>query len=420
MEPARVRYLFLDLNSYFASVEQQENPELMGKPVAVVPTMTDRTCAIAASYEAKAFGIKTGTRIYEAKKMCPNLVVVPARHDIYVDYHHDIIEEVERHVPIETVHSVDEVSCRLIGDECKVENAIRLAKNIKAGIAKNIGPALGCSIGLSVNSYLAKLATELEKPDGLQVVHLHELPARISHMKLSQLPWIGRRMEQRLHEAGIFDADTLWDLQAGRLRQIWNSVMGQRFWYMLHGVQVPPIVTKKSAVSHSHVLAPALRNPAMAHLVARRLMVKAAARLRRMNYWASSAGVSVRFVSGGRWKDNQAIPSTQDSFTMVRAIDDLWQGINKNHGGQFIHQVSVFLGQLSKESRHCGDLFAGLLEEHDDTHHKRISLSRSLDHINKRYGRDTVTLGIQPPIKVAYVGAKIAFARIPEREEFCE
>ena len=92
-EEARVQYLFLDMNSYFASVEQQENPSLLGRPVAVVPILTEKTCAIAASYEAKAFGIKTGTMIYEAKKLCPDLIIVPARHDVYVEYHHAIMEE---------------------------------------------------------------------------------------------------------------------------------------------------------------------------------------------------------------------------------------------------------------------------------------------------------------------------------------
>jgi DNA polymerase-4 len=105
-----LKWLFMDLNSYFASVEQQERPELRGKPVAVVPMMTDSTCAIAASYEAKAYGIKTGTPIYEAKQMCPGLRCVLARHDLYVDYHHRILEEVVKHTPINKVWSIDELS----------------------------------------------------------------------------------------------------------------------------------------------------------------------------------------------------------------------------------------------------------------------------------------------------------------------
>jgi hypothetical protein len=95
-----VRWLFLDLNSYFASVEQELQPHLRGKPVAVVPLMADTTSCIAASYEAKAFGVKTGVKVGDAKRMCPGLQLVEARHKEYVDYHHRIIEAVERCVPV--------------------------------------------------------------------------------------------------------------------------------------------------------------------------------------------------------------------------------------------------------------------------------------------------------------------------------
>src|SRR5579871_2157339 len=94
--PFAYRWLYIDFNSYFASVEQQLQPRLRGKPVAVVPVATDSTCAIAASYEAKAYGVKTGTPIYEAKKMCPGLICVLAQHERYVDYHHRILDEVNQ------------------------------------------------------------------------------------------------------------------------------------------------------------------------------------------------------------------------------------------------------------------------------------------------------------------------------------
>jgi len=416
----KLQYLFLDLNSYFASIEQQENPAYRGRPVAVVPMLTEKTCAIAASYEAKAFGIKTGTMIYEAKKLCPELIIVQARHDVYVNYHHTIMEELERHLPIETIHSVDEAACRLIGDECLPENALRLAREIKAGITKNIGPAVRCSIGLSCNTYLAKLGTELQKPDGLVIVCPEELPERISHMKLTDLPWIAKGIERRLLACGIKDIEGLWKLSPGRMRQIWGSVNGQRFWYMLHGSQVPPIAIKKRMVGHSNVLAPELRKPYLAHLVTRRLMVKAASRMRRMGYWASEVSVSVRFVSGGGWKQSTATPSTQDTFTMIRAVDALWRRMQKPFDPQHIKQVSVVLSRLTNEPDLCPDLFNQLPTHEEAAHIKRISLSRALDGLNKRYGRDTVTYGVQPQMRGEYVGAKIAFTRIPEPEEFYE
>src|SRR5271169_855596 len=112
-----LRWLYVDFNSYFASVEQQLRPELRGKPIAVVPVETDSTCAIAASYEAKAFGVKTGTPIYEAKRLCPALTCVLARHERYVEFHRRLIDEIERHIPVTAVCSIDEVACRLMDNE---------------------------------------------------------------------------------------------------------------------------------------------------------------------------------------------------------------------------------------------------------------------------------------------------------------
>ena len=188
-----LKYLFLDLNSYFASVEQQENPALQGKPVAVVPMMTDATCAIAASYEAKAYGVKTGTKIYEAKQLCPNLQCVLARHDKYVDYHHAIRDAAEKILPINKIWSIDEFDCVLMGREQETENAIGLALKMKEQIAKDVGPYIKASIGLAPNSFLAKVGTELQKPNGLVV--LDDLPGPLFDLKLTDLPGIGANIK---------------------------------------------------------------------------------------------------------------------------------------------------------------------------------------------------------------------------------
>src|ERR1035438_7216933 len=127
-----LNWLFVDLNSYFASVEQQVRPELRGKPVGIVPMMADTTCCIAASYEAKAFGVRTGTIVADAKRMCPEIVLVEGRHEIYTEYHHRVVEAVESCVPVTAVCSIDEMACRLIGRERPLLNAINLGLRVKA------------------------------------------------------------------------------------------------------------------------------------------------------------------------------------------------------------------------------------------------------------------------------------------------
>ena len=180
MKVGDYKWLFLDLNSYFASVEVQERPELRGKPVAIVPMPTDYTVAIAANYAAKAYGVKTGTPILEAKRLCPDLCCVLARHDLYVRYHHRILAEVIKHIPINKVCSIDELSSRLPPRQQNRIEAEAVARRIKEGLRKHLGEAITCSIGIAPNSFLAKVATDMQKPDGLVVLESTTLPTGCS------------------------------------------------------------------------------------------------------------------------------------------------------------------------------------------------------------------------------------------------
>src|SRR5215472_7587872 len=153
LRPPTVNWLFVDLNSYFASVEQQDRPELRGKPVRVVPMLADTTCCIAASYEAKAFGVRTGTIVADARRMCPDIVLVEGRHELYVEYHHRVVEAVESCLPVTTVCSIDEMACRLMGRERPLLAAMDLARKVKARIRDRVGDCLRSSVGLATNRY---------------------------------------------------------------------------------------------------------------------------------------------------------------------------------------------------------------------------------------------------------------------------
>src|SRR5215471_2964011 len=173
----QVDWLFLDMNSYFASVEQEVQPQLRGKPTAVVTVDADSTVCIAASYEAKAFGVSTGTPLGEARKKCPTLNVVVARHELYIAYHEKIKAAVEDNcLHISKVVSVDEMECRLMGRERQPAIAQALARKVKQAI-RSVGETLRCSVGLAPNRFLAKVASNLQKPDGLVAI----LPSQLPH-----------------------------------------------------------------------------------------------------------------------------------------------------------------------------------------------------------------------------------------------
>src|SRR5215475_1385579 len=140
----RVGWLFLDLNSYLASVEQQDRAELRGRPVGVVAVNTDSTCCLAASYEAKAYGVKTGTGVKDAKALCPHITLVEARPKLYVEYQQKIIQAMEEHLPVHKAFSVDEMACHLMGRERFLPNATTLAYRMKQSI-RGLGVTLRCS-----------------------------------------------------------------------------------------------------------------------------------------------------------------------------------------------------------------------------------------------------------------------------------
>ena len=137
-----VRWLYLDMNSFFASVEQEMNPSLRGKPIAVVPLLADTTCCIAVSYEGKAFGVKTGTKVGEAKKLCPGIQLIEGNHENYIRYHNRIVTAVESCIPVEAVCSIDEIACRLSGSQQNVQVASAMADKIKDTIKTQVGSSL--------------------------------------------------------------------------------------------------------------------------------------------------------------------------------------------------------------------------------------------------------------------------------------
>jgi len=461
-----VSWLLLDLNSYFASVEQQIDKRLRGRPVAVVPMMTDGTCAIAASYEAKAFGVTTGTKIYDAKRMCPGLICVLAKHDVYVDYHHKILAEMVKHTPINKIWSIDEMNSRLTEKHRSVEAATALAQRIKQGLYDNVGECIKCSVGIATNSYLAKTASDMMKPDGLTILEGRSLPGKLLEMDLTDLCGIGPNMEARINRAGIWTVRQLWDTTPKQLRNLWGSVEGEKFWYKLHGYDIPdPVEGDKVVIGHSRVLDMDCRKPDAAADVARRLTTKACQRLRRYNLFATSFSLSVRTKDGRRWHFEAPVNPSSDSMTFVRLTHQFWQQmVHDLHNPHEIKKVSMSLGGLRTDAQTTGDLFEYkpavpikampavtkaepflsvipkdacfeapakkdrkiLPLPRDDRQFRanmrarNNALSAAMDKIAHDFGPHALHFGNQPQTQAGFVGTKIAFSRVPDVEEFRE
>jgi DNA polymerase-4 len=419
-QPEQVNWLFLDMNSYFASVEQEVRPELRGKPTAVVTVDVDSTVCIAASYEAKKFGVSTGTQLGEAKKLCLELQVVVARHDLYVEYHEKIKKAVEDNcLHISRIVSVDEMECRLLGRERQLENAQALARKVKQTI-RGVGETLRCSVGLAPNRFLAKVASNMKKPDGLVTLTQSQLPEVLFSLKPRDLPGIGERMEQRLHKLGIRTMEQLWQLDMDQMTQLWGGVLGTRMWLKLRGRDFDERESQTSSISHQHVLPPELRTREGAAAVGKKLLHKAAVRLRQAKLWTSGMVIYVMFskdkseednpngywLHHGRpvWEASLRFPSCQDTMTLVNVFQDAWKQC-PDHRPVL---VSVALVDLVPEDKRNLTLFDEMYGGW-----KFDRLAQVMDQINAKYGSTALYLGGIHDVRQA-APPRIAFKSIPD------
>lgn len=409
--PGPLRWLLMDMNSFFASIAQYDNPEWRGRPVAVVPMMTDSTCAIAASYEAKAYGIKTGTPVWEARAKCPHLIMTTAHHQRYVEVHEEVAEVIENIIPVHSRGSIDEFACQLMNNENSPQRAREIAMQIKSALHERFSGIIKGSIGIAPNRWLAKVCSDIQKPDGLVMVEAKDLPGPLLKLKLKDMAGIGENMNARLQLAGVHSVQQMWDAAPKHLRKIWGNVEGEKFWYRLHGYpMIENDAHDKRMLGHSRVLDPKLRAPAPARLVARRLLCKAATRLRRYELTTAMLSLSVRDTQRGHWGNARRITRTDDSFILLREMGILWQAMLRQLRPADIKKINVNFSDLAAPAA-ARDLWE------NQTSQRRARVLPSLDALNRKWGRDTVTIGFLPPDTVE---TKIAFARIPEKEEFWE
>ena len=430
-QPDRFRFLHIDLNSFFASVEQQIHPEYRGKPLAVVPTMADTTCCIAASYEAKALGIKTGTQVGEAKKICPNIILVAGDHADYAKYSHEITKAVELACPVSHNPSIDEMVCELIGREQEPPRARQIALNIKQSIYKNVGVALRCSIGMAPNRYLAKIASDMQKPDGLIGLLPSQLPRAIAHLKLRDLPGVGARTEVRLNAKGITTTPQLLALDRAGMHKLWDSVWGDRLYHWLRGHDTgddgaPVSNGIQKSLGHSHVLAPEHRSPEGSWAVAHKLLHKAAMRLRMEHFYTGSLAVTIRYqltreqaearaahskvkrhfsgIKNSGWAMEARFRDCQDTLTLLEILRSLWSQRPQGPDFQRPFFVGVTMRNLIPEDEHQAELFADP--------NNRADLSATMDKLNLKYGHTTLHFAGMLPARES-APTRIAFTQIP-------
>jgi len=401
----KLNSLYVDFNSYFASVEQQLVPALRGKPVGVLAVMAETTCCIAASYEAKAFGVKTGTIVSDARKLCPDIIFVEARPPVYVEYHHKLIEMVESCSHVEKVLSIDEMVCKLTGSQQLPENALKLAAKIKQVLAKNAGDYIKCSIGIAPNTYLAKVASNMQKPDGCVLIAPHELPQRLFGLKLRDLNGIGKQMEARLARYKITTIEQLYAANRQQLQTAWGSIEGERMYDKLRGIEPYYVKNARSSLGHSHVLPPEQRNEAGVRAVLHRLLQKACMRMRSYDLLASKISVKVKFRNMPSWSVESAISPTDNTLQLIDALEQFLQHYPDTRHEPYA--VGISFSDLVTAEEAAQDLFQITPLENVK------KLNKAIDTLNLKFGKNTIYFGgAHDALKEAPM--RIAFNHIPD------
>lgn len=399
--------LHVDLNSCFATIEQQANPLLRGKPVAVAAYNSPGGCILAASTEAKRLGVKTGLRVKDGRLLCPNLIVKSPDPWKYRNVHLSLKHLLSRYTDQVTPKSIDEFVLNLEGYPAFKKGIHAVALEIKQKIKQEIGEWLTVSIGLGPNRFLAKTAAGLHKPDGLDEINDSNYPAIYSHLVLTDLCGIARQNAIRLNQAGIYTVADMYQAPLIKLKAAFRSVLGYYWYVRLRGWEVDDVAFSRASFGNSYALPkPLVTFSELAPLMTK-LTQKMSFRLRSAGWHAQGVHLSLLYRDWTHWHQGAKTKDVLfDAQEIYRYLVRLF--LHCPHQKP-VHTLAVSVFNLVKAGNLQLDLFGRL--------DRQERLSRALDNVNQRWGNFVMTparmLGTNQNVP-----DRIAFGGIKEIEEF--
>jgi DNA polymerase-4 len=380
--------MHIDLNSCFAIIEQQANPLIRHKPVAIAAYDTPRGAVIASSYEAKALGIKLGVNVREARLLCRDVIVLTPDPEKYFDAHRRFKKVLLNYTDQVTPKSVDEFVIDFRGSRA-VQRGLDLRDvglQIKQDIKESLGEYVTVNIGIGPNRFLAKLAAGLNKPDGLDVITGANLRDVYSNLELTDLPGINVRYQARLNMERIFTPLQFLDAPVLVLRKrVFKSIVGFYWHLRLHGHEVDTVDFGRKSFGQQYALGDKTSDREQLSRLLMKLCEKTGRRLRAGDYIAYGVHMWLNFENHTYWskgkKTRNGIFATQDIYLAAqRMLNDIIIPARVTNMG-----VTVFNLQPGKPEQ------LGLF---DDTRIDARSLAKAADMVNDRYGEFTVVPAI--------------------------
>lgn len=369
----------VDMNAFFASVEQLDFPELRAQPIGVT-NGKQGSCIITCSYEARAYGIKTGMRLREAKSLCPHIIQCPARPSRYAELSTRIMETLYDITPDLEIFSVDEAFLDLTRCQKLYGSPIKVAQMAKEKIFEATG--LVCSVGLSGDKTTAKFAAKLKKPDGFEVILPWEAKERLKHVPVTELCGIAKGIGRFLGQYGVYTCGDMEKLPISILSKRFGN-LGRRIWYMCQGADPEPIITHvpdPKSIGHGKVIPPNTTDKNILLTYFLHMSEKVARRLRRHDMQAQHFFIGLRGDDYG-WigcKEHLSSP-TNDGQLIYRLCRQM---LNLCWSGQPGFQVQVTA--LDPKP------YAQQMDMFDIENKTRANINMSMDQVNEKYGEFVV------------------------------
>lgn len=376
--PAPARVMHIDLNSCFASVEQQANPLLRDKPIAVAAYAKDYGCILAPSVEAKLYGVKTGMTVREGRELCPYLIIREPDPDKYRIVHKQIGEILQQYAPDVTSKSIDEFALRFTPE---MDDPGLVVPIIKKRIKAEVGDWLRVSAGLSTNWILAKLASGLHKPDGFDIIDQNNYRQVFAPLPLQEFCGINIRNEARLHRAGIFTSLEFYEASIQQLKVAFESILA-RYWYTrLRGYEIDDVEFARRSYGQSYVL-PHPMNYSEWRPILAKLVDKGTYRMRRVGY--KSRGVMLYLG----YSDHTSWHTSKKGGELMQSAADILSCLLELYTRHAQHK------KVKKLAFSCFAL------EHDMGQlsclkdlTKENNLVMAMDRVNERWGEYSLTYG---------------------------
>ncbi|MCF6218098.1 MAG: DNA polymerase IV [Gammaproteobacteria bacterium] len=368
----------MDMNAFFAAIEQLDHPEWHGRPIAITNGQLG-TCIITSSYEARSFGIKTGMRLREARKLCPHLIQVASRPRRYTAVSTAIMAGLQEITPDIEIFSVDEAFLDVTHVQALHGPPGRIARMVKLAVFKASG--LLCSVGVSGDKTTAKYAAKQQKPNGLTLIPPSLTAQRLANVPVTELCGIGKGIGAFLARHGVHYCGDMQRLPISVLAERYGNV-GRRIWSMCQGKDPSPVqsnIAAPKSMGHGKVIPPDSRSGQLILTYLMHMSEKVAARLRQHHMEAIHFWIGIKSNQGWLGERCRLAQPGSDGRSLQALCHQVFQ---RQWHGQGIYQVQVTA--LNPQPAH---LQMELFTERDP---RRYALNQVMDSINQRYGDFTL------------------------------